>query len=96
VAQDGSVADSFEDSNELNNELTPWSRVLKKIVVFSATQEIPHILWNLKVHYRIYKSPPPVPVLSQINPIHTLQNHALKIHFNIVFPTTPSFIQKFI
>jgi hypothetical protein len=28
---------------------------------FSASQEIPHILWNKpKVRYRIYNSPPPV------------------------------------
>ena len=34
---------------------------------FSASQEIPPILWNLMVHYHIYKSPSPVPILSQIN-----------------------------
>jgi hypothetical protein len=28
----------------------------------SASQEIPHILWNLKVHYHIYDNPQPVPV----------------------------------
>ena len=38
---------------------------------FSATQEIPHILWDPKVHHRIHNSLPPVPILSQINPVHT-------------------------
>jgi len=31
---------------------------------FSASEEIPHILWNLKVHYRIYKGPATFPIMS--------------------------------
>jgi hypothetical protein len=40
---------------------------------FSASQEIAHILWNPEVHYRIHKSPLPVPILGQLNPVHSTE-----------------------
>jgi hypothetical protein len=53
-----------------------------------AAQEIPNILRDPKVRYRVRNSPPLVPILSQINPAHILPSHFLKIHFNISLRTT--------
>jgi hypothetical protein len=57
-------------------------------------QEIPRLLWIQKVHYRVHKSPPPTPVLSQVNPLHSPRTHFRKIHFSIVLPFTPRYMKQ--
>ena len=55
---------------------------------FSANQEIPSILWNPKVHYRIYISPPPVAILSQISLNNILPSAPgpFKWSLSLIFP----------
>jgi len=54
---------------------------------FAASQEIPRIILNTKVHYRIHKSLTLVLILSRLNPVHALTSHFLKIQLNIILPS---------
>ena len=55
----------------------------------AASQEIPPISRNPKVHYGTHKRPPPVSILGQPNPVHIPTSHLVEIHPNIIHPSTP-------
>jgi len=72
---------------------------------FSASQINLHILCNPKVHFCIHKSPPPVPILShinpvhappvpilsQLNPVHAPHSYFFNIRFSIILPSKLGF-----
>ena len=49
----------------------------------------PPILWDLQAHYRLWNSPPLVPVHSQIIPARIFPTDFFSILFNYIFPSTP-------
>jgi len=58
---------------------------------FSVSQETPRILWKPRVHYHSHQCPPPVLILSQLDPVHVSTSRFLKIHLNTTLPCTPGF-----
>jgi hypothetical protein len=60
----------------------------EKLPIMQPFRKFPEILRNPKVHHRVHKSPPLVPILSQFDSDHTIPSYLSKIHLNIVQPPT--------
>jgi hypothetical protein len=61
----------------------------------SATQKFPNMLWKKKVNLCVHTSPPLVPCMSQMYPVHMTPSYISKIHINIILPSTSSFLNGF-
>jgi hypothetical protein len=60
---------------------TPWCRILfEKLIVTQLVKKYPAFLWNPKVHYRVHTSPPPDPILSQLNSVRPIDPYLPKVH----------------
>jgi len=57
----------------------------------SASVEIPRLLWDPKFHCRVHKSPPLIPILSQMHmhAVLIILPYFPNIHSTVVFPSTP-------
>jgi hypothetical protein len=65
----------MSDSSTRPNLITMEASTTQEATSCIATQEFSRILWNQKVHYRIHKRSPRVPILSQTNPVHPTPHH---------------------
>ena len=63
---------------------------------FSASQKIPRILRNPKVHYRIHKCQPTAPILNQLAQAHPHTSQFKKTHLNITLLSTPGYPNCFL
>jgi hypothetical protein len=85
------ILPSTPRSSQVVSSLTNWMDQIPSWEAnsHSASQEIPRSLWNTKVHYRVNKSPPLFPILSQINPIHNFLSYFRRVINEHIFWKEP-------
>jgi hypothetical protein len=65
-------------------EQSPW-----EANIHSATKDITHFSWNLKVHFHVCTNLPLVPIQRNMNPVHSLTPYFSEINVIIIFPCMP-------
>jgi hypothetical protein len=68
-------------------------RVLQKLVVVKLVKKFSDSFWSQKVRYRLQICPSPVYILGQIR---ILSFCLIKINFNIIFPSVPSYFKWYL
>jgi hypothetical protein len=58
-------------------------------MTLSLSKEYPALFMEPEGHYRVHKSPPLDPILSQLNPVHPIDPYLPEVHLIVILPPTP-------